>query len=218
MNTGILQALRSNIIYKLAKRQNINHRAHPRARAGNESSSFPQLQRDAFAVITCLTRCPSAKYNHHLQPPAEECCEMQYVNDSETAGDVSMDRSPSRAHSRWEVRLAVLQLDCVDEKNRLINCNETCPQWKNRCVPPVNTAWSTISRWVLNEVSVLGLLGLLFCFYIMGFRIIVCYSEQSVEFARLLLLIILLCFSHTLSTCDNSWIQIYLAPPPKKKT
>lgn len=146
---------------------------------------------------------------------------MRYVHDGEAAGDVSMECSPSRAHSRWEVRLALLQLDRVDEKNRLFNCSETCPQWKNRCAPPVNTAWRTISRWVLNEVSVLGLLGLLFCFYIMGFRIIVCYSEQGVEFDRLLFLIILLCFSQTLSTCNNSWIQIYLAPlyppPPKKR-
>lgn len=170
MNSGILQALRSDIISKLAKRQNINHRAHPRARAGNESSSFPQLQLAACAVITCLTRCPSAEANHHLQSPPEEHCEMRRVNDDEPAVQAgrALDWQYNWRCSTWTVWKKGAFLIPV----KLVHS-------ESRDVCLLNTAWSTINR-LLNEVSVLGLFGLLFCFYIMGFRLIVCVTQNKV--------------------------------------
>lgn len=83
MSPGILLVLQSNAIYKLPTRQKINHWAHPKACAGNESSSLTQFLRTACAVIICLTRCPSAEDSHYLQPPAEERCEWRHVNDNE---------------------------------------------------------------------------------------------------------------------------------------
>lgn len=117
-----------------------------------------------------------------------------------------------------KVHLTVLHLDCVEEKNRTFNSSETSPQWKHGCVPLFNTGWSTISRrWVWNEVSLLGLLGLLFAFTLWALELLSvllrtrCWNCQAVISKNPTVL-----FTHTsFVTFNKSWIQIYFSSKSK---